>query len=131
MNILGSAPESWDRKKLYGLITDICRNYIAEVKSPLDEEAPRLEDNDLHKDILNTIKEADLVISELSEESTRQGIELKEASRLRKSILIIANRKSNLSDVVKGLPGVKDIIYYDDDYDLKLKLPKFLLEQTI
>ena len=72
------------------------------------------------------VKEADIIIAESSKPSVWLGMEIREADREKKSIIIIAKTGAILSWLILGCPAVKEIFLYDDEILLKNMLPKII-----
>ena len=71
------------------------------------------------------IREADLVIADLSSISTGAGIELGIAHILGKKISVFAKRDSNVSGLAIGMLGDGSINYYENLDDLKNQLANY------
>jgi len=115
-------PEDEVRKNLYSAIISACTKYAEHISSPIDTAAFKGGDRERYKRAFHKIKEADFIIGELSTRSTGQGMELREADVLGKTVIIIAKAKSKISGLVKGCPAVKEIIFYRHLDDLAEKL---------
>ncbi len=120
--ILGSLPEDEARKQLYEAIISVCTKVSENVSSPIDTAAFKGGDSERYIHAFEKIAEADLIIGEQSLPSTGQGMELREAAVLGKTVIIIAKAKSKISGLVRGCPAVKEIIFYRNLDDLKEKL---------
>ena len=75
---------------------------------------------------MELLKDTKLIIAEMSNISTGQGMELQEAITLNIPILVIAKTGSKISSLVKGCKSVKDIIYYDNIDDIKDNILDFI-----
>lgn len=130
-SVLGSDESSIDIYR--SLITIIgesnFKNISTEIYSPLDTMKFTGNDYERYERAMNILKDTDVVIAEMSNVSTGQGMELQEAVRLNIPILVIAKSGSKISGLVKGCKNVKDIIYYDDIYSIKNHILKFIEEE--
>jgi len=124
--ILGSLPQDEKRHKLYTTIISICEKYGKEILSPIDTANFKGTESERYNRAFKTVKWADFIIGEQSEPSTGQGMEIRESTILKKPLLVIAKTNSKISGLVKGSSNLKNIIYYDNLEELKLKLDKFL-----
>ena len=120
--ILGSLPKNKEKENLYNSIIEVCTSYSRSIKSPIDTASFKGSVEERYKRAFECVKEADFIIGEQSEASTGQGMELREAHILNKSVLIIAKEGSRVSGLVKGCPVVEDLVYYSSLKDLKNKL---------
>ena len=120
--ILGSLPEDEKSKQLYTKLISILTRFTENISSPLDTTAFKGGDRERYTRAFEKVKEADLIIGELSSPSTGQGMELREAISLEKKLIIIAKAKSKVSGLVRGCPAVKEIIFYRNMDDLQEKL---------
>lgn len=117
-------------KNLSFLIKDFNFNSIpTEIYSPLDTMKFEGNDYERYERAMNILKDTNVVIAEMSNVSTGQGMELQEAVRLNIPILVIAKIGSKISGLVKGCKNVKNIIYYDDIYSIKNDILNFLKEE--
>ncbi len=120
--ILGALPKDSAGEELYRTIAEICKPFAIEVFSPIDTAKFFGGDEERYERAFEMIKKADLIIGEQSLPSTGQGMELREAIVLNKPIIVIAKAKSKVSELVKGCPAIKEIIFYRNNEDLKEKL---------
>ena len=120
--ILGRLPEDDDRKALYKTVISVCKKFTTNISSPIDTAEFKSGDAERYGRAFEKVREADFIIGELSQHSTGQGMELREAATVGKPIIIIAKAKSKVSGMVKGCPSVKEIIFYRNPDDLKEKL---------
>ena len=124
--ILGSLPKSVEKNNFYESIIQICSPYAKKISSPIDTANFKGSDSERYDLAFKKVKTANLIIGELSEPSTGQGMELREAALLNKTILILAKEGSEISGIVKGCKQVKKILFYKSIDDLKLKLTAIL-----
>lgn len=83
--------------------------------------------NDIfHRDI-NAVKESDILLAEISKPSHGVGMEIMQAYISGKKIILVAREGSNISFLVKGVPG-STFIEYKDYKDLEESLKKILRE---
>ena len=114
--------------KIYEKIISLIDTSKYSVSSPLD--TMRFDGNDIerYKRAMNLLKDTKLVIAEMSNISTGQGMELQEAVNLNIPILVIAKEGSKISGLVKGWNNVKTIIYYNKIEDIEDKILRFIEE---
>ena len=122
--ILGSLPKNEDDKILYNSIVEACSNLDVKVNSPLDTAKFKGTEKERYELAFKKVKEADLIIGEQSRPSTGQGMEIREAAILGKPLIIVAKEGSIVSGLVKGCPATKEILYYNNILELKMKLKK-------
>ncbi|MDP2749535.1 MAG: hypothetical protein Q8O89_01735 [Nanoarchaeota archaeon] len=123
--ILGALPNDKERLKLYNAMTEICKKF-GSVSSPIDTKKSKNTYQERHNQAFQKVKEADIIIGEQTTPSTGQGMEIREATILKKPLVVVAKSGSKISGLVMGCPAVKEIIYYDNINDLKLKLKNSL-----
>lgn len=126
--ILGSLPKSEEETKLYNAITNIAQDFATTVKSPIDTAQFNGTAQERYERAFQTVQDADLVIGEQSRASTGQGMEVRECAILKKPLIVVAKEGSKVSGLVKGCPILKEIIYYQNIEDLKLKLKNAISE---
>ena len=97
-----------------------------EISSPLDTMQFKGNDIERYDRAMKLLKDTKLIIAEMSNISTGQGMELQEAVNLNIPILVIAKYNSKISGLVKGCKNVKDIIYYEDIEDVKDRIIDFI-----
>ncbi len=124
--ILGALPADEKDRELYQSIKDSCQDENTKVSSPIDTAEFKGTDQQRYQRAFDKIREADLIIGELSRPSTGQGMEIRDAASHGKEIIIVAAEGSKVSGLVKGCPAVNEIIYYKDIKDLKMKLDRIL-----
>ena len=114
--------------KIYEKITSLIDSSKYSVSSPLD--TMKFDGNDIerYKRAMNLLKDTKLIIAEMSNISTGQGMELQEAVNLNIPILVIAKEGSKISGLVKGWNNVKTIIYYNKIEDIEDKILRFIEE---
>ena len=122
--ILGSLPETENRKKFYELITRIAEKHASVVNSPIDTAEFEGSNKERYDRAFNLVKEADLIIGEQSNPSTGQGMEIREAAILEKPLIVIAKEGSKISGLVRDCPITRDIVYYTDFVKLEFELTK-------
>ena len=125
--ILGSLPKTDEETKFYNSIIGVCKFFAIEVKSPIDTANFKGNNQERYDRALQTIKNADLVIGEQSQPSTGQGMEIRECAILNKPLIVVAKEGSKISGLVKGCPITKEIIFYQNDEDLKSKLKQAII----
>lgn len=97
-----------------------------EVLSPLDTMKFQGNDVERYERAMRIVRGAKLIIAEMSNISTGQGMELQEANRLDVPILVIAKNNSKISSLVKGCKSVKEIIYYDNINEIQNNILNFI-----
>lgn len=114
--------------QIYEKIISLIDTSKYSVSSPLD--TMRFDGNDIerYKRAMNLLKDTKLVIAEMSNISTGQGMELQGAVNLNIPILVIAKEGSKISGLVKGCNNVKTIIYYNKIEDIDDKILRFIEE---
>ena len=114
--------------KIYEKIISLIDTSKYSVSSPLD--TMKFDGNDIerYKRAMNLLQDTKLVIAEMSNISTGQGMELQEAVNLNIPILVIAKEGSKISGLVKGWNNVKTIIYYNKIEDIEDKILRFIEE---
>ncbi|MEA3329602.1 MAG: hypothetical protein U9Q06_02555 [Nanoarchaeota archaeon] len=126
--ILGSLPKTEEETKLYNSIIEIAKIFATTVKSPIDTAKFNRTEQERYNSAFKIVKEADLVIGEQSQPSTGQGMEIRECAILNKPLIVVAKKGSKVSGLVKGCSILKEIIYYQNIEDLKLKLKDSILQ---
>ncbi len=124
--ILGSLPKNKLKEELYNSMAEICKKYAKEVSTPIETAGFKGSYPERYELAFKKVRETDFIIGELSEPSTGQGMEIREAAILKKPLVVVAKEKSKVSGLVKGCPVLEGIVYYRDLEDLKTKLNKFL-----
>ena len=99
------------------------------VSSPLDTMQFKGTDDERYKRAIQMLNNTSLMIAEMSNVSTGQGMEIQMAAILGIPVLVIAKENSKVSGLVKGCPVVKDIVYYDDIDAIKDKISSFIEEE--
>lgn len=97
-----------------------------QVFSPLDTMMFKGNDYERYERAMSLLKDTKLMIAEMSNVSTGQGMELQQAVILNIPILVIAKQGSKISGLVKGCKNVKNIIYYDKIDDIESDIKKFI-----
>ena len=100
-----------------------------DVSSPLDTMQFTGTDSERYERAINMLRNTKLMIAEMSNVSTGQGIEIQQAAILGIPILVIAKENSKVSGLVKGCPVVRNIIFYDDIFSIKGEIEKFIKEE--
>lgn len=99
------------------------------VSTPLDTMKFKGNDYERYERAMTLLQDTKLMIAEMSNVSTGQGIELQQAVILNIPILVVAKRGSKVSGLVKGCKNVKNIIYYDNINDISNEVKKFIKEE--
>lgn len=79
---------------------------------------------------MKLLDDTKLIIAEMSNVSTGQGMELQEATILNIPVLVIAKNGSKISWLVKGCKSVKNIIYYENIDEVRDDILVFIEKQT-
>ena len=124
--ILGALPKDEEKRKLYEAIVSVCRKFAEEASSPIDTAEFEGTDAERYERAFREVGKADLIVGELSEPSTGQGMELRKATVLGKPVVVVAREGSRVSGLVKACPVVKKIIYYSNLEELESKLGAFI-----
>ena len=101
-----------------------------DVSSPLDTMQFTGTDSERYERAIRMLSNTRLMIAEMSNVSTGQGMEIQQAAILGIPILVIAKENSKVSGLVKGCPVVRNIIFYDDIISIKAEIEKFIKEET-
>lgn len=110
----------------YEYIKKLFNEHKYEVFSPLETLEFKGSDQDRYRKALDVISKSKLMIAEMSNVSTGQGMEIQYAALLGVPILVIAKKDSKVSGLVKGCPAVKKIIFYENIHELKSIIPAFV-----
>lgn len=119
-----------DLVNAYDKIISCIDNNKYEISSPLDTMKFKGNDFERYDRAMKLLQDTKLMIAEMSNISTGQGMEIQEAATLNIPILVIAKSGSKISDLVKGCKSVKDIIYYENIEDIKDNILNFIKEET-
>lgn len=123
--VLSSDKNSID---IYNNIISIIDNSKYEIYSPLDTMKFKGNDYERYDRAMALVKDAKLIIAEMTNVSTGQGMELQEAANLNIPVLVIAKLGSKISGLVKGCKNVKNILYYNEINDISMDINNFLEE---
>ena len=100
-----------------------------DVSSPLDTMQFTGTDSERYERAIKMLRNTKLMIAEMSNVSTGQGMEIQQAAILGIPILVIAKENSKVSGLVKGCPVVRNIIFYDDIISIEGEIEKFIKEE--
>ena len=100
-----------------------------DISSPLDTMQFKGNDYERYERAMNILKDTKLMIAEMSNISTGQGMELQQAVILNIPILVIAKKDSKISGLVRCCKNVKNIIFYDEINDISNEINKFIKEE--
>jgi len=123
--VLSSNNDSIDT---YNKIISWIDNKDNEISSPIDTMRFKGNDIERYERAMNLLKDTKLIIAEMSNISTGQGMELQEALTLNIPVLVIAKVGSKISGLVKGCKNVRNIIFYNDIEEIKEEILKFIEE---
>lgn len=129
--IIGSLPKKEIAIKLYNSIIEVSGEFAKIVKSPIDTVNFSGTDKERYKRAFQLVKNSDLIISEQSHPSTGQGMEIRECTILNKPLIIVVKEGNTISGLVKACPNIKEIIYYKNLKNLKIKLKESILSLNI
>ncbi len=115
---------------IYEKLVNICKKVSTNIYSPLDTMKFVGNDIERYDRAMQLLKNTNIVIAEMSNVSTGQGMELQEAVRLNIPIIVIAKEGSKISGLVKGSQKVKTILYYNNIEDIEKELIKQLKEEN-
>ncbi len=115
-----------DSAEIYNKIISWIDNSKYEISSPLDTMMFKGNDFLKYDRAMRLLQDTKLIIAEMSNISTGQGMELQEATILNIPILVIAKNGSKISGLVKGCKSVKEIVYYDEIEDIKDNIIRFI-----
>lgn len=123
--VLGSDSSSVETyEKIVSLIDS---KYV--VSSPLDTMRFKGNDTERYERAMQLLQDTKMMIAEMSNVSTGQGMEIQEAVTLNIPILVIAKEGSKISGLVKGCKNVKNIVYYNEIEDIEHQILQFIKEQ--
>ncbi len=125
--VLGSDSSSVETYEKIVLLID--SKYL--VSSPLDTMKFEGNDTERYERAMQLLQDTKMIIAEMSNVSTGQGMELQEAVSLNIPILVIAKEGSKISGLVKGCKNVKDIVYYHKIEDIEHQILQFIKEQEL
>ncbi len=112
--------------EIYTKLVSMIDNHKYDIISPLDTLKFTGTDKERYERAIELLKRTKLMIAEMSNVSTGQGMEIQEAANLNIPVLVIAKENSKISGLVKGCPVVKNIIIYQDINLIKDEIVKFL-----
>ena len=113
----------------YNKIISCIDNSKYEISSPLDTMKFKGNDFERYDRAMRLLQDTVLMIAEMSNISTGQGMEIQEAATLNIPILVIAKSGSKISGLVKGCKSVKGIIFYENIEDIKDNILNFIKEE--
>jgi len=111
---------------IYNKILSWLDNSKYQISTPLDTMKFKGTDIERYERAMSLLQDTKLMIAEMSNVSTGQGMEIQEAVNLKIPILVIAKQNSKISGLVKGCKNVKDIIYYNNIEDAKEEILDFI-----
>ena len=114
---------------IYQTITSWIDTKKHTISTPLDTMKFHGNDFEKYQRAMNLLQDTELMIAEMSNISTGQGLELQEATNLNIPVLVIAKTGSKISSLVKGNKIVKNIIYYNNIEDIKNDILEFIKEK--
>lgn len=126
-SVMNSNPESVNT---YNELVRIINPEKYEISSPLDTMQFKGTDEERYQRAVKMLSKTSLMIAEMSNVSTGQGMEIQQAAILGIPILVIAKNGSKVSGLVKGCPVVKKVVYYEDVKELENTIGNFIEEET-
>ncbi|MCL2383851.1 MAG: hypothetical protein FWC79_07035 [Oscillospiraceae bacterium] len=111
-----------DAVKVYDIIVEEGKKHSESIYSPIDTMEFKGTDEEMYARVMELLKTTDLVVAEMRQASTGQGMELQEAVRLDIPIVIVAEVGSKISSTVLGSGKVKKTIFYNDLQNLREKV---------
>ena len=120
--ILWRLPETKYDYEKYNLIINYFSKKLYSVKSPIDTKKFKWNDKERFKRAVEFVKNADMIIAEMTEVSTGQWIEIWIAYELNIPIFVIAKEWAKISGLIKWNPNLSEIIYFKDLEDLNKNL---------
>lgn len=115
----------------YKEIEEIIDKNKYEIYTPLDTMSFNGSNEERYARAMELLRNTKLIIAEMSNVSTGQGMELQEAVNLNIPIIVVAKEGSKVSGLVKGCPGVIEIIYYNEISNIKEKNIKIFIGEII
>lgn len=101
-----------------------------DVSSPLDTMQFKGTESERYERAIKLLSSSRLMIAEMTNVSTGQGMEIQQAAYLGIPVLVIAKENSKVSGLVKGCPVVKDVVFYSDIELIKDKINEFIEVET-
>lgn len=115
-----------DSIKIYEILVEELTQYTNHIYSPIDTIKFKGTNEEMYERVMKLLQKTDLVIAEMSNPSTGQGMELQEAVRLNIPIIIVAKKGSKISSTVLGSGKIKATFFYDAQEDMKENLSSIL-----
>lgn len=106
--------------EIYKILVEKLSQYTDNIYSPIDTIEFKGTSEEIYRRAMKMIQDADLVIAEMSNPSTGQGMELQEAVRLGIPIIVIAKKGTKISNTVLGSGKVMKVIFYDEIEEIKI-----------
>ena len=125
-SVMNSNPESVNT---YNELVSFIDKEQFDVSSPLDTMQFTGSDYERYTRAIQMLSETSLMIAEMSNVSTGQGMEIQQAAIFGIPILVIAKKGSKVSGLVKGCPVVKDIVFYEDIKDIRAIIEDFIQKE--
>lgn len=107
---------SEDSLNTYSKLVEYYINKFENISSPIDTMEFNGSAQERYQRAMNLVAKADIIIADLSIPSTGQGMELQEAIRNNKKIIVIARNNSKVSGMIKS--QLNKVIYYDSVSDI-------------
>ena len=126
-SVMNSNPESINT---YNELISFIDKEQYDVSSPLDTMQFTGTDDERYERAIQMLEKTSLMIAEMSNVSTGQGMEIQQAAILGIPILVIAKNGSKVSGLVKGCPVVRDIVFYENIKDISDRIGQFIEEDN-
>ncbi len=123
--VLATDPELTENYKVLNSHITSSKYYLR-IENPLATMKFKGTDEEKYERVMRILNTSKVVIAEMSNVSTGQGMELQEATHLGLPILVIAKEGSKISGLVKGCPNVRGILFYQSIYDVIDEINAFI-----
>lgn len=118
--VLGSLPDTSQERERYERIIEVAEG-CGEVSSPIDTAESDATPEERYEQAFRKVAAADVVVAEMSEPSTGQGMELREAATRGIPIIVVAAKDCYVSGLVRGCPMTEKVIRYTDGWEAELR----------
>lgn len=114
------------RESLYALIEKLSKRYANKVYSPIDTMQFQGTDKERYERALSLVKTSDLLVAEVTIPSVGQGMEIQEACRMSKPLIVVVEENSKVSGLLLGIPNLHEVVRYTNLDDLERGLNRSL-----
>ena len=125
-SVMNSNPESVNT---YHELISLIDKEQYDVSSPLDTMQFTGTDHERYERAIQILSKTSLMIAEMSNVSTGQGMEIQQAAILGIPILVVAKNGSKVSGLVKGCSVVKNVVFYEDILSIKEEIDRFIYNE--